>query len=131
MAGFLRTAALLAGITNAALFWLAVSSQALLGEDAGNRYWPHGLLFVALSAVSGLVAAEALLVARRPVRGRRFLARYALVVSGVCLGGALSGLALSISNAAFYVDPASGNTISSMFLFAPLIVVLGGLVGDR
>lgn len=67
MAGFLRTAALLAGITNAALFWLAVSSQALLGDDAGDRYWPHGLLFVALPVVAGLVAAEASLKAKRPV----------------------------------------------------------------
>ncbi|QIN77763.1 hypothetical protein GBA65_03675 [Rubrobacter marinus] len=129
VAAFLRTAALLTGIANATLFWAVASSEALLGDDAGERFWPHGTVLVVLSGAAGVLAAEVLLRARRPIHERGSFARYLFVVLGIALGGALAGLALGVANLAFYVDPASGNTVTGMLFSAPILVVLAGFLG--
>ena len=129
MASFLRATALLTGIANATLFWFATSSEALFGDDAGDRYWPHGVVFVVLAGVAGLLTAEALLRARRPIHESSFFTRFAYMVLGIMLGGALVGLALEVANLMFYVDPASGNTVTGILFSAPLIMMLGGFVG--
>ena len=104
--------------------WLAATGAEEL--DGLNGY--YALLGLSVAVAAGLVAAEVVLrFARRALRGR-FFSRYAAMVLGVCLGGALTVLipALPIATP---VGIADGEPFGNVLLRAVVFTVYGGLAG--
>lgn len=91
MVMFVRVAAVFIGMANLVAYLLISSSEALVGDDAGEGPgWPYLLLLGLFSVLVGLLTAEILLRLPGPILEGSFLRRYAAAVLGCCVGGVLS-----------------------------------------
>ncbi len=84
-------------MANLAAYLFVSSSEALIGDDAGELPgWPYLLLLVIFAVAVGLLAAEVLLRLFRPALGGNFVKRYAVAALGCCFGGTLSVVLLAL-----------------------------------
>ncbi len=98
LATFVRIMAVLVGMANLVAYLFVGSSEALIGDDAGELpAWPYILLLVFFSAAVGLVVAEVLLRLLRPALEGNFLRRYTATVLSYCIGGTLSVVLLTVT----------------------------------
>ena len=132
MAILVRTAAVLIGFANIAVFVL-ISDKPL--EDASSYFlgdlpqWPVIVLY-AISAIGAglLISAVVLEFMQSGLRGC-FFARYGVMVLAVCLGGMLLSVLLSAVTYAFEDHLTVTRRITWALSSAPFTAVAGGVLG--
>ena len=131
MAVFVRISAVLVGLANLTLYLYAGSSEALLGDDAGELpSWSGSLAFTLYAIVVGLVTAEILLRFLRFALGGSLPVRYAATVLGFCVGGVCSVLLLTVAVPLYAtLTTEAGVSIPRSLILGAYFAVYAGLVG--
>ena len=131
MAVFVRLSAAFVGVMNLAAYLFVGSSEALIGDDAGELLaWPY-LLFLMLFSISvGLLIAEVLLRLLRPTLEGNFLRRYAAAVLGCCVGGILSVVLLTLIIVMYAtLTSQDGVSLPTSLLLGAYFAIYAGLLG--
>ena len=125
---FLKVTAVLYGAANALTVCFIGSSEQLLGDFSDPVPWLYVASFVLLAGGVGLLVATLMLRLARSARESGFLLRYAAMALCVCVGGALTGVSMGLTNFVFLVDSSAGNSAISL-LYVLLPVCVRGLAG--
>ena len=130
MAGFVRGAAVLVGVANISACVLIGSSDDLLGDFASPEMRPYLLLYALFGAVAGLLTAEILLkLSRRALLRSGFFTRYAAMMLGTCVGGALTGALFLVTSSLIFSGFSAGVPAYWLLLDIFAFGVYAGLFG--
>ncbi len=128
MATFVRSAAILVGLMNVAMFSLVAElphDEVLQSFPGELPPWPDLLLYALLAILAGLLSSEIVLRFMRSALLRDFYVRYLVMALAVFLGGVLLGAL--IPTVSVLLD--GSMTVENRIAGAPFRFVFGAMLG--